>query len=108
MYDGQEGTRIIKFDNKKVRTPEEIFNEQNQYKDQTGQNVEFNYLNPDMLAAQDAMDATIDAVSALIATVPAFGRTSWSAPLYDHVVDAIVAQSTVEIGREDFGGGQYT
>lgn len=46
MFDGSKGTNVIKFDENNIRTPGDVFNEQNQMKNQTGQPVELTYIDP--------------------------------------------------------------
>lgn len=61
------------------------------------------YVDPstDPIVMQDTVDACIDAISALIDTSATFGRSDWQHG-YDPAVDALVAQTVVDVGREDF------
>lgn len=43
---GDKGMAIMRFDDNLTKTSEEIFNEENQYEEQTGSKVEFMYLSP--------------------------------------------------------------
>jgi len=49
MSDGSKGLNIMKFVSPNTKTSEEIFSEQNQYKEQTGQPAEIMYLNPELM-----------------------------------------------------------
>lgn len=51
MSDGAKGLNILKFTDQNTKTSEDVFNEQNQYQDQTGQPAEITYLNPQMMKA---------------------------------------------------------
>lgn len=49
MFDGSSGTNVLKFDNQNIRSPYDIFDQQNEEKDETGEAVEYTYLNPDLM-----------------------------------------------------------
>jgi len=49
LFSGKNGLSIIKFDNKNVRSPYQVWDEEQEYKQQNGQDVEFTYLNPDLM-----------------------------------------------------------
>lgn len=49
MADGGKGLNIMKFTDENYATPEQVFNEESQYKTQYGQDVEITYLNPTMM-----------------------------------------------------------
>ncbi len=49
MSDGSQGLNIMKFANPNTKTSEDVFNEQNQYKETTGQPAEITYLNPELM-----------------------------------------------------------
>lgn len=51
MFDGSEGLNVVKFDNKSIRSPYDVFAEQKKFKQDTGSSAEFTYLNPDMMRA---------------------------------------------------------
>lgn len=51
MSNGIRGLNIMKFANPNTKTPIDVFNEQNQYKEQTGQDAEITYLNPELMKA---------------------------------------------------------
>ena len=49
MSNGVMGLNIMKFASPNTKTPLDVFNEQNQYQEQTGQQAEITYLNPDLM-----------------------------------------------------------
>jgi hypothetical protein len=49
MSDGTQGLNVMKFANPNPMTSQDVLNQENDYKNQTGQQVEITYLNPELM-----------------------------------------------------------
>lgn len=51
MFDGSKGLNVIKFDENNVRSPYDVYGEEQQAKEETGTDVEYTYIDPKQMKA---------------------------------------------------------